>query len=240
MTGMSPRGKSREGPDHRLLTRAEVAKIFQVAPSTITRWAQAGKLPVVKTLGGHRRYEVRVVMELVRRLIQEEAIEKETWFLEETGFLQRRLIQEEATMENVVINVPTMYGDHHVLEVRRILLALSGVETVNASSCFQTVEVVYDPTRLSQDEIKTRLEAAGYLGELPVPTETGVAVTQQARRNGETFFRHTTAYAQAKAVISFAQEVSCAGRPLWPCPGLGVIKHAEPGVEDSVREVSHA
>ena len=31
--------------DSRLLTRAEVAEIFQVAPSTITRWAEAGKLP---------------------------------------------------------------------------------------------------------------------------------------------------------------------------------------------------
>lgn len=54
-------------PDNRLLTRAEVAKIFQVSPSTITRWAKAGKLPAVKTLGGHRRYKAKDVMELAHR-----------------------------------------------------------------------------------------------------------------------------------------------------------------------------
>ena len=47
---------------NRYLTRSEVAEIFQVSPSTITRWAEAGKLPSVKTLGGHRRYEARAVM----------------------------------------------------------------------------------------------------------------------------------------------------------------------------------
>ena len=29
-----------------------------VNPKTVTRWADAGKLPVVRTLGGHRRYRV--------------------------------------------------------------------------------------------------------------------------------------------------------------------------------------
>ena len=44
-------------------------------------------------------------------------------------------------MEEVQIHVPAMYGDHHVLEVRRILLELPGVLDVYASSCFQTVQV---------------------------------------------------------------------------------------------------
>jgi excisionase family DNA binding protein len=39
-----------------LLTPAEVATLFRVTPKTVTRWAEAGKLPVVKTLGGHRRF----------------------------------------------------------------------------------------------------------------------------------------------------------------------------------------
>ena len=39
-----------------LLTPAEVATIFGVAPKTVTRWAQAGKLAAYRTLGGHRRY----------------------------------------------------------------------------------------------------------------------------------------------------------------------------------------
>ncbi|MFI9526321.1 BldC family transcriptional regulator [Micromonospora rosaria] len=40
----------------RLLTPAEVAAIFRVDPKTVTRWAKAGKLPSIRTPGGHRRY----------------------------------------------------------------------------------------------------------------------------------------------------------------------------------------
>jgi excisionase family DNA binding protein len=40
----------------RLLTPAEVAAIFRVDPKTVTRWARAGKLSSIRTLGGHRRY----------------------------------------------------------------------------------------------------------------------------------------------------------------------------------------
>jgi len=39
-----------------LLTPAEVAKLFRVDPKTVTRWAKAGKLTAIRTLGGHRRY----------------------------------------------------------------------------------------------------------------------------------------------------------------------------------------
>jgi excisionase family DNA binding protein len=186
--------------DNQLLTRAEVAEIFHVDPSTITRWAESGKLPVVKTLGGHRRYEAKRVLELVQTLTN-----------------------EEISMEKVTIPVPAMYGDHHVLEVRRILLALPGVAEVNASSCFQMVEVDYDPAKLSMAQIKETLDEAGYLGELTVPVETGTAVSQEPNANGKTFFRHTAAYEQTKQVVSFAQDVASHGHPLWPCPGLGVI-----------------
>jgi excisionase family DNA binding protein len=39
-----------------LLTPAEVAAAFRVDPKTVTRWAKAGKLSSIRTLGGHRRY----------------------------------------------------------------------------------------------------------------------------------------------------------------------------------------
>ena len=48
-----------------LLTPAEVAALFRVDPKTVTRWAKAGKLSSIRTLGGHRRYredEVRRVL----------------------------------------------------------------------------------------------------------------------------------------------------------------------------------
>lgn len=39
-----------------LLTPGEVARLFAVDPKTVTRWAKAGKLTSVRTLGGHRRF----------------------------------------------------------------------------------------------------------------------------------------------------------------------------------------
>jgi excisionase family DNA binding protein len=39
-----------------LLTPSEVATLFRVDPKTVTRWAKAGKLTAIRTLGGHRRY----------------------------------------------------------------------------------------------------------------------------------------------------------------------------------------
>lgn len=56
--------------DHdELLTPSEVAKLFRVDPKTVTRWAKAGKLSSIRTLGGHRRYraeEVRALLESQR------------------------------------------------------------------------------------------------------------------------------------------------------------------------------
>jgi excisionase family DNA binding protein len=48
-----------------LLTPAEVAALFRVDPKTVTRWARAGKLTSLRTLGGHRRYresEIRALL----------------------------------------------------------------------------------------------------------------------------------------------------------------------------------
>jgi len=45
-----------EGKREDLLTPGEVAGLFRVNPKTVTRWANAGKLTPVRTLGGHRRY----------------------------------------------------------------------------------------------------------------------------------------------------------------------------------------
>jgi len=42
--------------DNELLTPAEVAALFRVNAKTVTRWARAGKLSAVRTLGGHRRF----------------------------------------------------------------------------------------------------------------------------------------------------------------------------------------
>ena len=48
-----------------LLTPAEVAALFRVDPKTVTRWAKAGKLTSIRTLGGHRRYRESEVRSLL-------------------------------------------------------------------------------------------------------------------------------------------------------------------------------
>lgn len=123
----------------RLLSRAEVAELFGVSPSTVTRWADAGLIPTSKTLGGHRRYDASAIRELMHQ------------FREET-----------ITMEELTLGVPTMWADHHVLTVRSTLLALDGVDEVQASSAFKTVRVTFDPSRISSQIIVMALLDAGF------------------------------------------------------------------------------
>ena len=52
------------------MTPAEVAALFRVDPKTVTRWADAGKLTAVRTLGGHRRYRESEVRNLLKNLPQ--------------------------------------------------------------------------------------------------------------------------------------------------------------------------
>ena len=49
-----------------MLTPAEVSRLFSVDPKTVTRWAKAGKLTSIRTLGGHRRFRAAEVEALLR------------------------------------------------------------------------------------------------------------------------------------------------------------------------------
>lgn len=61
----APRESRTIDPRGVLLTPSEVAQLFRVDPKTVTRWAQAGKLSSIRTLGGHRRYRHDEVMRLL-------------------------------------------------------------------------------------------------------------------------------------------------------------------------------
>lgn len=127
-------------------------------------------------------------------------------------------------METLHIEIPMMYGDHHVIEVRRILLEISGVVDVYASSSFQSVEITFDPEKVKREVIESRLEESGYLGEWIVPVEADAATYLEADRS-ESYFRHTQVFETNREVMGFAQNVSYLGRPLWNCPGMGIIKN---------------
>jgi excisionase family DNA binding protein len=47
------------------LFTSEVAQLLGASPKTVSRWAKEGKLPFLRTVGGHRRYpetEIRALL----------------------------------------------------------------------------------------------------------------------------------------------------------------------------------
>jgi copper chaperone CopZ len=124
-------------------------------------------------------------------------------------------------METITIDLPKMYGDHHVAEVRRILLAMPGVEDVYASSAFRVVRARIDPAKVNEAELRAKLEAAGYLGDAQIETEAWKTGTPADVVDNP--FRHTAALENIKG-LAFGQRVEETGRALWPCPGMGVIQ----------------
>ena len=51
--------------DEQLLTPSEVAAMFRVNPKTVTRWARAGKISAIRTLGGHRRFRANEIRQFL-------------------------------------------------------------------------------------------------------------------------------------------------------------------------------
>jgi copper chaperone CopZ len=71
-------------------------------------------------------------------------------------------------VERVVLTVPDMWADHHVLAARRALAATKGVTEVFASARDLRVTVEFDPALTDALALAAVLAAAGYLpGEVP-------------------------------------------------------------------------
>jgi excisionase family DNA binding protein len=67
------RGKATIESPNFLLT-AEVADILHVSPETVSRWAKDGRLPFMRTLGGHHRYPEAEIRELANQLREEPTV----------------------------------------------------------------------------------------------------------------------------------------------------------------------
>lgn len=119
-------------------------------------------------------------------------------------------------MERLTLDLPTMYGDHHVIEVRNLLSALAGVRPVYASAAWHQVVCEYDPAQTSPEIIQQALAQRGYtsdpIGNPPTSARVG-ALTDFALAPG--------------AVEQFMEKVP-SWSPLGPCPGFEV-RH--PGAE---------
>lgn len=51
--------------EHELLTPGEVAVMFRVNPKTVTRWARAGRISAIRTIGGHRRFRASEIQRFI-------------------------------------------------------------------------------------------------------------------------------------------------------------------------------
>jgi excisionase family DNA binding protein len=52
------------GAGERLLRTSDVAVLFQVSERTVSEWARRGRVPSVRTPGGHRRYPAEQIRKL--------------------------------------------------------------------------------------------------------------------------------------------------------------------------------
>jgi copper chaperone CopZ len=136
-------------------------------------------------------------------------------------------------MASLSLELPSMYGDHHVLEVRRILLGFEGVEEVYASSGFGVVEVEYNSKKVTKKELTDALEKAGYMGDFSMAMEPSSPANEDIEG---AFFRHTEAFAQTGNTVSFEQAVKVNRSPLWPCPGMGAVKTRTLEVDEETQD----
>lgn len=60
--------------DDALLTPSEVAAMFRVNPKTVTRWARAGKISAIRTLGGHRRFRASEIRQFLDQVEESESL----------------------------------------------------------------------------------------------------------------------------------------------------------------------
>ena len=91
------------------------------------------------------------------------------------------------------------------------------------AALFKSLKSPMKQILIKEVAISSMLDEAGYLGDWLMPTESGVAASLESDR-ALTFFRHTEVFGTSREVVSFAQRVNYSGRPLWNCPGFGVIK----------------
>lgn len=52
--------------DEDLLTPGEFANLMRVDPKTVGRWAKTGRIAAIRTIGGHRRFRVSDIRNMVR------------------------------------------------------------------------------------------------------------------------------------------------------------------------------
>jgi hypothetical protein len=123
-------------------------------------------------------------------------------------------------MEDLILTVPALYGDHHTLEVRSILQGIKGVSVKYVSPAAHHIALGYEPSETSPQAIEQALAQRGYLPGAP---ETAYPSSPAERAT-----RHSAAYSGTGEALAFSETApQWLNRPLWPCPGLEPIRIVE-------------
>jgi len=128
-------------------------------------------------------------------------------------------------MPYLSLELPSMYGDHHVTEVRGLLANLAGVSDVVASAAWQRVELTFDPAQTSAEAIGAALQARGYGpddGHLPPVGPRTKTLTDFA--------------VGPAAVEEFVEHVPAWGGGISPCPGFEVLHSGDVHPADKIVE----
>lgn len=115
-----------------LLTPREVAKILGVRTATITRWSRAGQLTPLRTPGGHRRYRLADVRELLDEFerLQKKLDEDRAWAQDAV-----RLYEQGWSIRQVAARFDCSYGTmRRILKSRTLLRAEPGSAQVPHST----------------------------------------------------------------------------------------------------------
>ena len=65
-------------------------------------------------------------------------------------------------MEELILAVPGLWADHHVISVREVLKQDAGITSIVASARDTAVRVAYDPASTNPEQIAARLSEGGY------------------------------------------------------------------------------
>ena len=119
-------------------------------------------------------------------------------------------------MEKLVLTIPTLYGDHHTVAVRRLLSKVPGVSDLMVSAAYRQVSLSLDAGKTTRNALEKLLADQGYVpgedAELAYPIQSFFA--EQATR-------HTSTVAGTGTSLAFSEVTQVVqGRPLWPCPGF--------------------
>lgn len=119
-------------------------------------------------------------------------------------------------MPRLLLELPSMYGDHHVTEVRALLARLPGVTEVVASSAWQRVELTFDPAQCGTEAIQSALQERGYgpdRDHLPPVSSRTSQLTDFA--------------VGPSAIEEFVEHVPAWNSGSGPCPGFEVLNPGE-------------